>query len=160
MKNTNKKRNCKIKVIKSSFTGGNITKYSGINVISKFIQRQKIMVALNNLFPTTWYNATKFSTIQILMSIIFASLAGVNRIKRIANFTQDPLIKVNLRLAKAINENAISGALKTLGQRGARVLQKYLLSYKSNILKKSNISDITLDADSTVSIVYGMAVNF
>lgn len=155
MKNTNKKRNSKIKVIKNSFTGGNITKYSGINLISKFIQRQKIMVALNNLFPTTWYNATKFSTIQILMSIIFASLAGVNRIKRIANFTQDPLIKVNLRLAKAINENAISGALKTLGQRGARVLQKYLLSYKSNILKKSNISDITLDADSTVSIVYG-----
>ncbi len=155
MKNTNKKSIGKIKVIKSSFTGGDITKYSGINVVAKFLNKQNIGQSLNRLFPTVWYNATKFGTIQILMSIIFASLCGVNRIKRIANFTQDPLIKVNLRLQKAINENAISGILKKLGQRGARILQKYLLSYKSNILRNSELTDITLDADSTVSIVYG-----
>ena len=89
------------------------------------------------------------------MSIIFASLAGVNRIIRIANFTQDPLIKVNLQLQKAINENAISGILKKLGQSGARLLQKHLLLYKSNILKNSGLNNITFDADSTVSIVYG-----
>lgn len=65
------------------------------------------------------------------------------------------MVKVNLRLKKAINENAISGALKKLGQRGARTLQKYLLQYKSKALKDSNLTSITLDADSTVSIVYG-----
>jgi hypothetical protein len=155
MKNINKNLIGKIKVVKSSFTGGSITRYSGINVVGKFLHRQKIGQRLNRLFPTIWYNATKFGTVQILMSIIFASLAGINRIKRIANFTRDPLIKVNLRLQKAINENAISGVLKKLGQKGARVLQKYLLSYKSNILKNSKFTNITLDADSTVSIVYG-----
>ena len=155
MKNSNKKTIGKLKVVKSSFTGGNITMYSGINVVAKFLKRQKISQTLNKLFPTTWYNATKFGTIQILMSIIFASLAGVNRISRIANFTQDPLIKVNLRLQKAINVNAISDSLKKLGQHGARLLQKYLLSYKSNILENSGLDSITLDADSTVSIVYG-----
>ena len=155
MKNTNKKSIGKFKVIKSSFTGGNITKYSGINVVAKFLKRQKIGQTLNALFPTTWYNATKFGTVQILMSIILASLAGVNRIKRIANFTRDPLIKVNLRLQKAINENAISGTLKKLGQRGARLLHKYLLSYMSDILNNSELADITLDADSTVFTVYG-----
>ncbi|MCD4664939.1 MAG: hypothetical protein K8R68_06670 [Bacteroidales bacterium] len=33
MKNTNKKLNGKIKVIKYTFTDGNITKYSGINAV-------------------------------------------------------------------------------------------------------------------------------
>ena len=155
MKNTNKNLNDKIKVIKHSFTGGNITKYSGINVVAKYIGRQKIGQKLNKLFPTEWYNSTKFGTVQILMSIIFASLAGVNRISRIANFTQDPLVQVNLRLQKAVNEDAISGLLKKLGQAGARKLQKYLLLLKSGLLKKSELTHITFDADSTVSIVYG-----
>ena len=155
MKDRKKKSISKIKVVNNSFTGGNITKYSGINVVGKFLDRQKVSQKLNNLFPTAWYNATKFGTVQILMSIIFASLSGVNRISRIANFTQDPLIQVNLRLDKAINENAISGMLKKLGERGARILQKYLLSYKSNVLKDSGLTKITLDADSTVSMVSG-----
>ena len=155
MKNTNKNRKSKIKVIKHSFTGGNITRYSGINVVAKYLKRQKIAQTINTLFPTKWYNSTKFSRVQILMSIIFASLSGINRIKRIANFTQDPLIKINLGLEKAVNENAISGMLKKLGQRGARVLQNYLLSRKSRYLKNSGLTDITFDADSTVSLVYG-----
>ena len=155
MKNTKKKQVNKIKVVKHSFTGGNISKFSGINIISKFLNRQKITQDLSKLFPTIFYNATKFSTIQILMSIIFASLAGINRISRIANFTQDPLVKVNLRLKKAINEDAISSKLKMLGQQGARMLQNFLLSYKSRQLKNSGLKTITLDADSTVSITYG-----
>ena len=155
MKNTNKKLNSKIKVIKQSFSGGNITRYSGINVVAKYLKREKTGQKLNELFPTEWYNSTKFGKVQILMSIILSSLAGINRISRIANFTQDPLVQVNLRLQKAINENAISGILKKLGQTGARKLQQFLLSYKSRLLKKSGLTHITFDADSTVSIVYG-----
>ena len=138
MKNTTKFINSKIKHVKHSFTGGNITKFSGINIIAKFMNRQKILQNLSRLFPTVFYNSTKFSTVQILMSIIFSSLAGINRMSRIANFTQDPLVKVNLRLNKAINENAISGKLKQLGQKGARMLQDFLLSHKSKQLKKRN----------------------
>lgn len=155
MKNTNKKQISKIRIVKHSFTGGNITKFSGINIIAKFMNRQKIPHDIGKLFPTTFYNSTKFSTKQILFSIIFASLAGINRISRIANFTHDPLVKVNLGLKKAINENAISGKLKQLGQKGARSLQAFLLSYKSRVLKNSRLKAITLDADSTVSITYG-----
>ena len=155
MKNTNKNQKGKIKVINHSFTGGNITKYSGINVVSKYLQKHKIGKRLNKLFPTDWYNSTKFGTYQMLLSIIFASLAGINRIKRIANFTQDPLIKVNLGLKEAINENAISGMLKKLGQKGARLLQSFLIKNNSNNLKASGLTEITFDADSTVSMVYG-----
>jgi len=155
MKNSNKNRIDKIKVVKSSFTSNNITLYAGINALSKFFNRKKITRQLGKLFPTTLYNSTKFATIQILMSIIMASLCGVNRISKISNFTQDPLIKLNLRLQKAINENAISKALKKLGQKGARTLQKYLIGYNSKVLNDSKLEHITMDADSTVSIVYG-----
>ena len=155
MKDTKNKRISKIKVVKHSFTGGNITKYSGLNVVVKFLNRQGIINDLNKLVPTVFYNATKFSNFQILISIVLASLSGVNRISRIANFTEDALIQTILRLSKAINENAISTGLKRLGQKGARELQSYLLSYKSKQLKDSGLKSITLDADSTVSVTYG-----
>ncbi len=41
MQNTRKKLNNKIKVVSNSFTGGNITKYSGINKIVKFFQEAR-----------------------------------------------------------------------------------------------------------------------
>ena len=155
MKNTTKKTNDKIKIINSSFTGGNITKYSGINKVSKFLDRKNIITGLKQLFPTKRYNATKFSKVQVLLSVVLASLSGINRIRKIANFTQDPLIKVNLRLKDAINENKISEVLKKLGEKGARILQNYLLLNKSKYLENSNLTHITLDADSTVSTTYG-----
>jgi len=155
MKNTKKKSNSKIKVIKHSFSAGNLTKYSGLNIIGKYVNHQGIMRDLNKLFPTVFYNATKFTNIQILMSIILASLSGINRISRIANFTKDPLVQTLLNLEKPINENAISNGLKQLGQKGARLLQEYLLKYNSKQLKNTGLKSITLDADSTVSITYG-----
>jgi hypothetical protein len=51
-----------------------------------------------------------------------ASFCGINRICRISCFTGDDLVRVLLKLNKAINENAISTALKKLGQNGARKL--------------------------------------
>ncbi len=91
MKNTNKKQINKTRVVKYSFTGGKITKFSGLNILAKFMNRQKIPHSMGKLFPTVFYNTTKFSSVQILMSIIYASLAGINRMSRIANFTQNPL---------------------------------------------------------------------
>ena len=155
MKNTTKFIKSKIKVLKHSFTGGNITKYSGINVVSKYLKRKSITKTLNKLFPTIQYNATKFTKVQILMSIVYASLSGINRMSRIANFTQDPLVQANLGLKTAINQTAISSSLKDLGQSGARALQTELLSTNSNILKDSGIKSVTFDGDSTVSIAYG-----
>jgi hypothetical protein len=155
MKDTVKKSNNQIKVVSSSFTGGNITKFAGINKIAKIFKRKKIDKGLNNLFETKKQNATKSSILQVLMAIIFASFSGINRLKKYADFTQDPLVKINLGLTDAINENKISKTLKKLGQKGARILSDYFLKLNSKFLNNSNLEQITLDADSTVSIVYG-----
>lgn len=43
MKNTKKKLNNQSKVVKASFTGSNITKYSGLNTVAKYMNRQNIV---------------------------------------------------------------------------------------------------------------------
>ena len=155
MKNTKKKLNTQSKIVKASFSGGNITKYSGLNTVSKFMNRQSIVKALGKTFPTVWHNATKFGVNQILMAITLSSISGISRICRIATFSGDGLVKALLKLDKAINENAISATLKNLGQSGARKLQMLLLSKNAQWLHESGLESITLDADSTVKSVCG-----
>jgi len=155
MKNTKKKLNSQSRVVKATFTGSNITKYSGLNTAAKFMNRQYIVKSISSSFPTQWHNATKFGVNQILMAITLASISGINRICRIATFSCDGLVKILLKLDKAINENALSAALKDLGQNGARKLQQLLLSKNGEWLHKSGLKSITLDADSTVKSVCG-----
>jgi len=37
------------KVVKSSFTGSNITKYSGLNTVAKYMNRQDIVKSISTL---------------------------------------------------------------------------------------------------------------
>ncbi len=67
-----------------------------------------------------------------------------------ASFTGDGSVRVLLKLSMTINENAISTTLKNLGQSGARKLQSFLLSKNARLPKESGLTNITLDADSTV----------
>jgi len=57
-----------MKVVNNSFTGGRIIKYSEINVVCKFLDRQKVSQKLNKLFPTICYNSTKFGTFHFLQT--------------------------------------------------------------------------------------------
>jgi len=155
MKNTKKKLNNQSKVVKASFTGSNITKYSGLNTVAKYMNGQNIVKSISTLFPTRWHNATKFGVNQILMAITLSSISGISRICKIATFSGDGLVKALLKLDKAINENAISATLKTLGQSGARKLQMLLLSKNAQWLHESGLESITLDTDSTVKSVCG-----
>ncbi|HZK96982.1 MAG TPA: transposase [Prolixibacteraceae bacterium] len=153
MKNTKKKLNSQSKVVKASFTGSNITRYSRLNTVVKYMNRQNIVKSISASFPTQWKNATKFGVNQILLAITLASISGISRIRNIADFSGDGLVKALLKLDKAINENALSAALKELGQNGTRKLQGLLLLKNGEWLHKSGLKNITLDADSTVKSV-------
>lgn len=155
MKITKKTLKNQSRVVKSSFTGSNITKYSGLNTVAKYMNRHHIVKSISTWFPTEWHNATKFGVNQVLLAITLASISGINRIYRIAIFSGDGLVKAILKLDKAINENAISATLKNLGQSGARKLQEFLLSKNARWLRESGLTSITLDADSTVKSVCG-----
>lgn len=155
MKNTKKKLNGQSKIVKTSFTGSNITKYAGLNTIAKYMNSQNIVKSISSFFPTDWQSATKFGNNQILMAIILASVSGISKICKIAAFSGDGLVRTMLKLEKAINENAISSSLKRLGENGARKLQMLLLSKNACWLRESQLENITLDADSTVKSVCG-----
>lgn len=155
MKNTKKKLKGHLKVVRHSFTRGNITKYSGLNTVAKYMNKQSIIKSVSTLFPTRWHRAARFGVNQALISIIMASFCGINRINKISSFTGDGLTKVLLKLNKSINGNAISTTLKKPGQRGARRLQSLLLLTSVRWLNESGLTSITLDADSTVKSVCG-----
>jgi hypothetical protein len=155
MKNTKKKLNNQSIVVESSFTGSNITKYSGLNTVAKYMNKQNIIQSICSSFPTVWHNATRFGVNQILLTITLSSISGISRICRIAAFSGDGLVKALLKLDKAINDNAKSTMLKNLGHSCARKLQMLLLSKNAGWLEESGLERITLDADSTVKLVCG-----
>jgi hypothetical protein len=43
MKNRNKKLKNQSRVVKASFTGSNITRYSGLNTVANYMNRQNIV---------------------------------------------------------------------------------------------------------------------
>ena len=138
-----------------NFTEERLTSYTGLAVVLKYIEAQGIGKLFDGLFPTTRQNATKFSTTQIMLAVVLASISDVHRMSRIENFTCDPLVQQLLKLKEDIDQDTLTGRLKPLGQRGAFSLQEGLFRVTGKMHKKSNLSYITIDCDSTVSTVYG-----
>jgi hypothetical protein len=136
--------------IEHSFTGKNLTAYSGLSPIKKFLSKIGIVDDLNRLFPTAQYNSLKFITAQILLAVMFGSFCGINRLSRITNMTADPLVMKLLGLKNPFNKDLISTRLKQLGENGARKLHEFFLLMIKDELHKANVQSITLDVDSTV----------
>lgn len=154
--NKNKQKICyKLQQIQHNFTATKLTQFAGLSPIMKFIHNLHIGQQLNELFPTEKTNATKFSITQIILSLILASLSGVNRVTRISNFTSDSLVKVLLNLNKNLNKDVIGQRLKNLGQHGAVLFQEYTFKKVGEWITKSQLKKITIDCDSTVQTVYG-----
>ena len=154
-KNKKKRARFQSENVKHSFTGSLLTKYAGLSPVMKYINKLKIGDNLSELFPTLLYNSTKFSNVQVLLSVVLASFSGVRHLTRVANFTGDSLVMRLLGLKKVFNKDIISVRLKSLGQAGALRLQEYIFGLTTNWIKDSNLSSLTLDVDSEVETVYG-----
>ena len=141
--------------IKTSFDGKSITSYAGLVPLMAFLKSLNVSEELNHLFPTIFRSATKFSSVQVFMGLILASLSGINRLTQIAHFSHDPLVSTLLGLIKGFNKDVIGKRLKDLGQKGAVCFHEYFLKKTTQFLAESEIKEITLDADSTVQTVYG-----
>ena len=141
--------------VKKEFSSEQLTSYSGLSVTSDFINHSGIYRRLEHLFPTTRHNASRFSTAQILSSILLASLCGVHRLKRIENFTFDALVSRLLKLPKNIDQDTIRRHLTGLGERGARSLHELLLGFTGMQVSHCGLSRLTLDCDSSTFTVYG-----
>ncbi len=99
------------------------------------------------------HNSTKFRNEHILLSVLLAPLASVTRLIKIATFTHDLLVMALLNLKKGMNKDVLTVRLKQMGQSGAIRLHEYLLGLTRQWLTKSQLTSITLDADSAVKTV-------
>lgn len=141
--------------VRKEFSSEQLTSYSGLSVITDFIKHSGVYEQFDKLFATIRHSASRFSTAQILFGILLASLCGVYRLSRIANFTFDALVGRLLNLPKNIDENTIRRHLTNLGERGARMLHDFVLSFTASQVAYCGLSRITLDCDSSVFTVYG-----
>jgi len=145
----------KTQKISYSFSSTRLTQYSGLSPIMDYLNKLKIGEGLNTLFPTVEYNSTKYSNAQVFLSVLLSSLAGINRLKRISNFTKDSLISSILNLKKGLNKDVISTRIKSIGADGSYQLDSYIAEKTKEFIVKSKLERITLDCDSTVKTVYG-----
>lgn len=120
-----------------NFTDERLTSYTGLTSVSEYVNSQGIDKLFDILFPTVKQNATKFSTTQIMLSIVYASMSDVHRMSRIENFTCDPLVQHLLKLKKNIDQDTLTGRLKSLGQTGAFTLQEGLFRVAGKMLKRA-----------------------
>jgi len=155
MQNTNKKFNHKTKIAKVSFTGTRLTAYAGITGINKHLRKMKLFKAFAKLFPTVVQNATQYSNAQLSMLMVLASLCKVNRLKNIETFSADPLVMSSINSKNKISDSSLSGRFMDFGQKGARKLEGFALRQNQDFLKTQSLEVLTVDVDSTVTIVYG-----
>ena len=141
--------------MKRSFTSKKISLYGGIAPIMDYFKRIKLPDEFDALFPTIAHQARKFSLTHLMLSVIPASLSGVNRLSGIATFTWAPLLQSTLGLVNGLNKDVISSEFKRLGQSGARLLEDMFGYRVKRVLEESELQELTVDADSTVKTVYG-----
>jgi hypothetical protein len=150
-----KKFRFKATKVEKNFTSEKITSYSGLTVINDYVNHLGILKRLDHVFPTVKKNATQNLNVQIFSAILFASLCGVNRLSRIAKFTEDPLVGKLLGIKQGLDDSNIKTRLLQLGQSGANTLLETSLRFAGEWVKKCGLSRITIDCDSTEQTVYG-----
>ncbi len=155
MSKNNKKFGYINKSIKHAFTGNKLTAYSGISPISKYIRKNNIWKTLFKLFPTVIENAGKFSDSQLMLLVVYASLCKVKRLTGIETFSKDVLVRNTLNLEQPVSDSTLSERFKSMGEKGARTLEQYQLETNRKFLLNQLLTAITIDMDSTVSMVYG-----
>jgi len=155
MKNSKKQFNHKTKNIEASFTGKRLTAYSGITGLNKYFKKIKLFKNLAKVFPTVVENATQYSNAQLSMLLLIASLCKVNRLKNIETFSSDPLVMNTINTQDKISDSRLSERVKGIGEKGARRFEEYCLKENHEFLEKQELKELTIDVDSTVSIVYG-----
>lgn len=143
------------KTIKTSFTGGNLTNYSGIYPLFKFMKKMRINHLFEQRISIQDKANQKYSLSQILQSIVLGTLSGMDRLIKIENFTLDPLVQHILALKDKIDIDTIRYHIKKFSMKKNTELSDISGILSAKVHKTlQTIKDI-LDLDSSVKTVYG-----
>lgn len=151
MKNKSKKKPVKIQ---TSFTAENLTSYSGVEPVYKFICKLGLSTLFRSISIKLGKNA-KYETQNLLSMMILGIFSGMNRIVKMEAFSRDPLIRKIFRIKEKIDEDTITNRLNRFGMSQNEELLKINSLASNKVHKKLQTSSDILDIDSSVRIVYG-----
>jgi len=149
----NTKKTAKI-IIKSSFSGGTLTNYSGMLPIHKFMNKSGLIKSLDTISLSLHHNA-KTTNGEMLSLITLAIICGMNRISKIEQFTLDPLVQKLFNLSDKISDSGIIDRLKRFGMKQSTEYMQIIGEMSKKIHQKLQTSKDILDLDSSVKTVYG-----
>ena len=145
----------KKKTVKTSFSGGNLTNYSGIYPLFKFMKKMKLNHLFEQKISLAEKSNQKYSLSQILYAIILGTLSGMNRLIKIEHFTLDPLVRHLLEIADKLDIDTIRYHIKKFGMKQNTELSDIIGKLSSKVHKKLGTAEDILDLDSSVKTVYG-----
>ena len=151
MKNKSNEKTAKIK---TSFTAGKLTNYSGALPVYKFMEKIGLPALLNRTSIKLHHNA-KYESGDIFSLIMLGIASGLNRIKKIETFSRDPLIKEIFGIKEKIDEDTLSNRIKRYGMRQTNELMDVIGAASKKVHKKLGTEGDILDIDSTPKVVYG-----
>lgn len=150
----NTKKNDKIIEIKSSFTGGTLTNYSGMQPAYKFMSKIGLTKSLDTISLNLHHNA-KTSNGDMLSLIILGIICGMNRISKIEQFTLDPLAQKLFNLSGKISDSGIIDRLKRFDMKQSSEYMQIIGDMSNKVHQKLQAGKDILDLDSSVKTVYG-----
>lgn len=152
--NKNKKKRAKNITIKSSFTGGALTNYSGIKTFHTFMKKLGVIKGLNSLSIKLHHNA-KTDTGTLLSILLLGIVSGMNRISKIEKFSYDPLLQKLFGITEKISDSTIIDRLKRFDMQQTSEYMELIGQLSTKIHSKLMTSSDILDIDSSVKTVYG-----
>ena len=148
------KSNQKAGKIKTSFSGGKLTNYSGMLPIYNFMCSIGLPEMLSKINLNLHHNI-KYETSDIFSIIMLGLLSGANRIKKIETFSRDPLIQEIFGIEDKVDEDTISNRIRRFGIKQNCELMDVIGNTSSKVHQKLGTRADILDLDSTVKTVYG-----
>ena len=143
------------KSVKTSFTGGNLTNYSGLYPIYKFMKKLGIDKLIETKLSIEGRHNQKYSLAQIFNIMILGLLGGMDRLLKIEHFSLDPLIHHLYDLNGHLDIDTIRYRFKKFGFRQNNQLIEVIGFLSNKIHRRLNTKRDILDLDSTVQTVYG-----
>lgn len=150
----NTKKTAKNITIKSSFSGGTLTNYSGMLPVYKFMTKIGLPQTLDTISLNLHHNA-QTSNGDMLTLITLAIMCGMNRISKIEQFTLDPLVQKLFNLPDKISDSGIIDRLKRFGMKQSTEYMQIIGEMSNKVHHKLQTGKDILDLDSSVKTVYG-----
>jgi hypothetical protein len=140
--------------IKTSFDAKTLTNFSGIIIVSRFMEKLGLSGLLDSIDIKLHHNK-KYATSQILNLILLGIISGLNRVSKMETFSRDPLVQNLIGITEKLDADTIFNRIKRFSMRQNNQLMDIIGQLSGKVHGKLGTTSDILDLDSTVRTVYG-----